>query len=742
MAQIDVVAGATSVSILAFIQDSSSTTGQGLAAVAPAGGSLLSGTTAYYSFTGTSAAAVAISLSVLATVGAAWSSAGIVTLDDVHMKGWVRIDLPNAALAASSGRSVAIHIYGGTNMAPCPILIQLTGWNNQDAVHGGMSALPNTACTTNASLLTSGTGTDQLSVTSGRIDIGKALGTAVTLDANSVLNVSAKYWAGTAITATSIPVATAAGAAGGLFIAGTNAATTITTSLTTHLVGTVDTVTTVGTLTTYTGNTPQTGDSFARIGALGAGLTALAQSSSWTSGLATTISTNLNATITSRMATFTLPTNFSAFAITAAGGVTLADGVAHGGPPGSSTATYAGANFNLTNPSGRAFELIASGTALYCEGQGSNTTVRFRNASGGTGLDVDGVLLECPSGAVAGLEIWGGATQPAVLLCGPFTTPGPALIISTNSGNDLGSIGGNAIRIETTDGHCCDLVPTGTNVHGINIAGGSISGNAINLSTTTPTSTSDLGIGTNGSYIQNVILGNNAAHGGTPGSSTATYAGSNIKIAATTGQALTLTTVDTGQQAVIIEGPLGVKIHGTLNDTLAAFGYDSAACLLLGGDNTSAAGNAKGLVITGPYIQAASAVRITTTIADVGGLGGNAIEIASENGHAIDITPFGTTVNGLNIAGGSVSGNSINLTTTDGYPIGGILGAPRDMSAIADGSITINDAFWAAIGAGVGAKDASGGTTYTVSTPLTGTLLRTYTLTLITPPDTVPDKAL
>lgn len=51
------------------------------------------------------------------------------------------------------------------------------------------------------------------------------------------------------------------GAAGGLFIAGTNAATTITTGLTTHFIGTVDTV------TTYTGNTPQTGDNYARLGA-------------------------------------------------------------------------------------------------------------------------------------------------------------------------------------------------------------------------------------------------------------------------------------------------------------------------------------------------------------------------------------------------------------------------------------------------------------------------------------------
>jgi len=45
-----------------------------------------------------------------------------------------------------------------------------------------------------------------------------------------------------------------AGATGGLFIAGTNAATVITTSLTTHLIGTVDTVTTLSNLPAATTN--------------------------------------------------------------------------------------------------------------------------------------------------------------------------------------------------------------------------------------------------------------------------------------------------------------------------------------------------------------------------------------------------------------------------------------------------------------------------------------------------------
>lgn len=47
----------------------------------------------------------------------------------------------------------------------------------------------------------------------------------------------------------------------------------------------------VDTLSTYTNNTVQTGDSFARIGSTGSGLTSLAQASAWTSSLATNLGT-------------------------------------------------------------------------------------------------------------------------------------------------------------------------------------------------------------------------------------------------------------------------------------------------------------------------------------------------------------------------------------------------------------------------------------------------------------------
>lgn len=64
-----------------------------------------------------------------------------------------------------------------------------------------------------------------------------------------------------------------------------------------------------------TASVNQTGDSFARIGATGSGLTSLAQASVCTE----TRLAHLDADISSRMATFTLPANFSALVISGAG---------------------------------------------------------------------------------------------------------------------------------------------------------------------------------------------------------------------------------------------------------------------------------------------------------------------------------------------------------------------------------------------------------------------------------------
>lgn len=137
MAKLSIKAGATSVSINIFIADSSSTTGAGLTGLVFNSSSLV----AYYALP--AAAAVAITLATLAAVTSAYSSGGFKEIDATNMPGWYRFDIPNAALA--SGRFVAVHLKGATNMAPLPLEIELTAWDNQDTVRGGLTALPNVA---------------------------------------------------------------------------------------------------------------------------------------------------------------------------------------------------------------------------------------------------------------------------------------------------------------------------------------------------------------------------------------------------------------------------------------------------------------------------------------------------------------------------------------------------------------------------------------------------------------------
>lgn len=136
MAKLSVVAGATSVTVNLFIQDSTSTTGAGKTGLAYNTASL----TAYYALP--AAAAVAITLATQTAAGA-YSSGGFVEIDATNMPGWYRFDVPNAAIA--SGRFSSIHFKGAANMAPLPLEIELTAWNNQDAVRGGMTAMPNAA---------------------------------------------------------------------------------------------------------------------------------------------------------------------------------------------------------------------------------------------------------------------------------------------------------------------------------------------------------------------------------------------------------------------------------------------------------------------------------------------------------------------------------------------------------------------------------------------------------------------
>lgn len=189
----------------------------------------------------------------------------------------------------------------GTGTDPVDVEFTVVAFDPQDSVRAGLTALPNAAA--------SAVGGLPVAVdTSGRVDVLKINGTSQTardigasvllstgtgtgqLDFTSgVVKANLTQILGTALTETSGQIAAA-------FKQFFNIATP------TGTANLIPRVTLTDTVTTYTGNTVQTGDAYARIGAAGAGLTALGD----------TRIANLDGTITSRMASYSQPSGFLA----------------------------------------------------------------------------------------------------------------------------------------------------------------------------------------------------------------------------------------------------------------------------------------------------------------------------------------------------------------------------------------------------------------------------------------------
>lgn len=227
-------AGTTSQRIQVMLRDS--TTGGGKTGVA------YTSPTASYCREGGTRTAITLASG---TAGDAFSSGKWAEVDATNQKGLYQLHVPDAAIAAGV-KYVDITIQS-TGVIDKVVHIELIAVDQYDSVRGGMTALPNAAA--------SAVGGLPVAVdTSGRVDVLKINGTSQTardLGASVLLSSGT----GTGQISLSSGLVTLAGV--------------------THTGAVIPTVTTVGTLTTYTGNTPQTGDSFARIGAAGAGLTAL-----------------------------------------------------------------------------------------------------------------------------------------------------------------------------------------------------------------------------------------------------------------------------------------------------------------------------------------------------------------------------------------------------------------------------------------------------------------------------------
>lgn len=151
----------TSKRMAIFVADSSSTTGAGLTGLTYSSAGLK---WYYWREDAGNAGGTAVTLAT-ATRGT-WTSGGFKEIDSTNLPGWYEIGIPDAVLA-SGAYWVSMMLFGATNMAPCPLEIQLVTFDPTDG-NLGLTGLGGLTAPTAGALITSGTGTAQLSVSSGR----------------------------------------------------------------------------------------------------------------------------------------------------------------------------------------------------------------------------------------------------------------------------------------------------------------------------------------------------------------------------------------------------------------------------------------------------------------------------------------------------------------------------------------------------------------------------------------------
>lgn len=175
--KVSLLKGTTSYLARIFIQDSSSTTGAGLAGLTSGSSGLVC-----YRARDDDGNAAGTQITLSAGTRGTWSSGGFVEKDASNMPGVYELGITNASLVTGS-KSVLIMLKGATNMAPLALEIELTGWDNQDGVRGGLTALPNAAAEAAGGIFTRGTGAGQINQEANgyiSVNLKAILGTVLT----------------------------------------------------------------------------------------------------------------------------------------------------------------------------------------------------------------------------------------------------------------------------------------------------------------------------------------------------------------------------------------------------------------------------------------------------------------------------------------------------------------------------------------------------------------------------------
>lgn len=233
------------------------------------------------------AALTGATISIRRCIDGTFAAGGATITEDTGL-GFYKVALTQAD---TNGNDIG-YFFTATNMIPVQLTCVMTAADPTDAVHLGLTALPNAAAGANTGLPVVGTQVPNATAgaANGLLISGSNAGTT-TLGAFTVTGATTLTGA--------VSLGSTLGVTGNVTLSGA-AGLAVTNGITANITGNL--VGTVSTLTTYTGNTPQTGDNFVRIGAAGAGLTALGD----------VRIANLDAAITTRMATYAQPAGFLA----------------------------------------------------------------------------------------------------------------------------------------------------------------------------------------------------------------------------------------------------------------------------------------------------------------------------------------------------------------------------------------------------------------------------------------------
>lgn len=224
MADLSILAGATSQSINVDLYI--------LATGAPQTGLVFnsSALTANYSFTGTNATSVSITLATLAAVNSAYSSGGFKEIDATGMPGIYRLDLPNAALAAAKGRELIVTLTGFSGMATRHIKIELTAVDNQSTAFGlvlakttnitGFNDIAASAVVSSGAITTSGGAVSTVTTVTNQLTAAQ-VATGIWQDTTAGDFTVASSIGKSLYTSGVVP-----GGSGGILISGTNSGTT------------------------------------------------------------------------------------------------------------------------------------------------------------------------------------------------------------------------------------------------------------------------------------------------------------------------------------------------------------------------------------------------------------------------------------------------------------------------------------------------------------------------------------